>query len=126
MIEDASEFRFVADGSLFPNLPGRCHSRHGDTLTLDQIQEAITDPVPAGTGPRPAGPSTRWALAWAGSDPRKSVLNQLQQIHDIKNLFVVDGAGFTSTACQNPTPTIIALCVRSRDYLIGELKMGNV
>jgi choline dehydrogenase-like flavoprotein len=64
-------------------------------------------------------------IARMGSDAKKSVLNQFQQTHDIKNLFVMDGAGFTSTACQNPTLTIMALCVRSCDYLMGELKKGN-
>jgi len=65
-------------------------------------------------------------VARMGDDPRKSVLNQFQQSHDVKNLFVMDGAGFTSTACQNPTLTIMALCVRSCDYLMGELKRGNI
>lgn len=65
-------------------------------------------------------------IARMGNDPRKSVLNQFQQTHDVKNLFVMDGAGFTSTACQNPTLTIMALCVRSCDYLMGEMKRGNI
>ena len=65
-------------------------------------------------------------IARMGNDPKKSVLNQFQQTHDIKNLFVCDGAGFTSTACQNPTLTIMALCVRSMDYLMEEMKKGNV
>ncbi len=65
-------------------------------------------------------------IARMGSNPQKSVLNQFQQTHDINNLFVMDGAGFTSTACQNPTLTIMALCVRSCDYLMSELKKGNV
>ena len=79
-----------------------------------------------------AQPSTPgWAIhevgiARMGNDPKKSVLNQFQQTHDIKNLFVCDGAGFTSTACQNPTLTIMTLCVRSMDYLMGEMKRGNV
>jgi choline dehydrogenase-like flavoprotein len=64
-------------------------------------------------------------IARMGSNPKKSVLNQFQQTHDINNLFVMDGAGFTSTACQNPTLTIMALCVRSCDYLMSELKKGN-
>jgi choline dehydrogenase-like flavoprotein len=72
-----------------------------------------------------------WAIhevgvARMGNDPRKSVLNQFQQTHDIKNLFVMDGAGFTSTACQNPTLTIMALCIRSCDYLMDEMKRGNI
>ncbi|HVA00459.1 MAG TPA: GMC family oxidoreductase [Terriglobia bacterium] len=77
-------------------------------------------------------PSTPgWAIhevgiARMGDDPKGSVLNQFQQSHDIKNLFVMDGAGFTSTACQNPTLTIMALCVRSCDHLMGEMKRGNI
>jgi len=61
-----------------------------------------------------------------GNEPKKSVLNPFQQSHDVKNLYVMDGAGFTSTACQNPTLTIMALCVRSCDYLLSEMKKGNV
>jgi choline dehydrogenase-like flavoprotein len=69
----------------------------------------------------------RWALheagiARMGADAKKSVLNQFQQTHDVKNLFVMDASGFTSNPCQNPTLTIMALCVRSCDYLMGELK----
>ncbi len=81
------------------------------------------------TSARPSAPG--WAIhevgiARMGHDPKKSVLNQFQQAHDVKNLFVMDGAGFTSTACQNPTLTIMALCVRSCDYLMSEMKKGNV
>ena len=38
----------------------------------------------------------------------------------------MDGAGFTSTACQNPTLTIMALRVRSCDYLLTEMRQGNI
>jgi len=75
-----------------------------------------------------ANPSApRWALheagmARMGTDAKKSVLNQFQQSHDIKNLFVMDASGFTSNPCQNPTLTIMSLAVRSCDYLLSELK----
>jgi len=65
-------------------------------------------------------------VARMGTDPKKSVLNAFQQAHDVKNLFVMDGSGFSSSACQNPTLTIMALTVRSTDYLLGELKRGNL
>jgi choline dehydrogenase-like flavoprotein len=65
-------------------------------------------------------------VARMGNDPKTSVLNQFQQTHDIKNLFVMDGSGFPSSACQNPTLTIMALCVRSCDYLMGEMKKGDI
>jgi choline dehydrogenase-like flavoprotein len=65
-------------------------------------------------------------IARMGHNPRTSVLNQFQQTHDVHNLFVMDGAGFTSSACQNPTLTIMALAVRSTDYLLAEMKRGNI
>jgi len=61
-----------------------------------------------------------------GSDPKTSVLNQFQQSHDVKNLFVVDGSSHVSAANQNPTWTIMALCWRSCDYLAEEFKKGNL
>jgi choline dehydrogenase-like flavoprotein len=65
-------------------------------------------------------------VARMGKDKRTSVLNQFQQTHDVDNLFVIDAAGFTSGGCQNPTLTIMALVVRSCDYLMGELKKGSL
>jgi choline dehydrogenase-like flavoprotein len=61
-----------------------------------------------------------------GSDAKSSVLNQFQQSHDVKNLFVVDGSAFVSASCHNPTWTIMALCWRSCDFLADELRKGNL
>ncbi len=61
-----------------------------------------------------------------GSNPKTSVLNQFQQTHDVRNLFVMDGSCFNSPGCQNPTLTIMALTVRSCDYLKSEMRKGNV
>jgi choline dehydrogenase-like flavoprotein len=61
-----------------------------------------------------------------GSDPKKSVLNQFQQTHDIKNLFVMDGACFNSPGCQNPTLTIMALTVRSCEYLTDAMRKNEI
>ena len=65
-------------------------------------------------------------LARMGADPKKSVVNQFQQSHDVKNLFVVDGSTHVSASCQNPTWTIMALAWRSCDYLAERLKKGEV
>jgi choline dehydrogenase-like flavoprotein len=54
------------------------------------------------------------------------VLNQFQQSHDVKNLFVVDGSSHVSASCQNPTWTIMALAWRSCEYLASELGKGNL
>jgi choline dehydrogenase-like flavoprotein len=61
-----------------------------------------------------------------GSDPKNSVLNQFQQSHDVKNLFVVDGSSHVNASCQNPTWTIMALAWRSCDYLASEFGKGNL
>jgi len=61
-----------------------------------------------------------------GADPKTSVLNQFQQSHDVKNLFVVDGSSHVSASCQNPTWTIMALAWRSCDYLASEFGKGNL
>ncbi len=61
-----------------------------------------------------------------GTDAKKSVVNQFQQSHDVKNLFVVDGSTHVSASCQNPTWTIMALCWRSCDYLADGLRKGVI
>ncbi len=65
-------------------------------------------------------------VARMGKDPKTSVLSQYQQAWDVDNLFVMDAAGFTSGACQNPTLTIMALTVRSTDYLMEEMRKGSL
>ena len=61
-----------------------------------------------------------------GNDPKKSVLNKFSQSHDHKNLFVVDGAQFTSAGWQNPTMTILSLSMRASEYLAGEMLRQNI
>jgi choline dehydrogenase-like flavoprotein len=61
-----------------------------------------------------------------GDNPKTSVLNKWSQSHDIKNLFVVDGASFVSSGWQNPTMTIVALAMRASEYLAEQIRLGNV
>jgi choline dehydrogenase-like flavoprotein len=61
-----------------------------------------------------------------GNDPKRSVLNKWCQSHDHKNLFVVDGASFTSSGWQNPTMTILSLSMRASEYLASEMSKLNV
>jgi choline dehydrogenase-like flavoprotein len=61
-----------------------------------------------------------------GTDPKQSVLNEFGQAWEVKNLFVTDGATFVSNADKNPTLSILALAWRSCDYLVDELKKGNI
>ncbi len=61
-----------------------------------------------------------------GNDPKTSVLNRWEQAHEVRNLFVMDGSAYPSSACQNPTLTIMALASRACDYLVDEMKRGAV
>lgn len=115
----------------------RIHARHGANelaMAKDIVESGMEILAAAGarnvtTQPTPASPGAaihEVGVARMGENPRTSVLNAFQQTHDIPNLFVMDGSGFPSSACQNPTLTIMALCVRSCDYLVGEMKRGNL
>ena len=61
-----------------------------------------------------------------GRDPKTSVLNEWNQVWDAKNVFVTDGACMTSSACQNPSLTYMALTARAADYAVSELKKQNI
>lgn len=61
-----------------------------------------------------------------GRDPKTSVLNAYNQIHTVPNVFVTDGACMTSSACQNPSLTYMALTARAADYAVSQLKKGNL
>lgn len=57
-----------------------------------------------------------------GKDPKKSVLNAYNQIHDVKNVFVTDGAAFVTQGCYEPTLTIMAISARAADHIIQASK----
>lgn len=57
-----------------------------------------------------------------GKDPRHSLLNEWNQLHSCKNVFVTDGACMTSTSTQNPSLTYMALTARAVDYAVKQLK----
>lgn len=61
-----------------------------------------------------------------GNDPKRSALNKWSQAHDCKNLFNVDGGQFVSQADKNITWTILALSMRTSEYIIDEMKKNNL
>jgi choline dehydrogenase-like flavoprotein len=61
-----------------------------------------------------------------GKDPKTSVLNKWNQVHEAPNVFVTDGAAMTSSACQNPSLTYMALTARAVNHAVEELKKGNL
>ncbi len=57
-----------------------------------------------------------------GRDPQTSLLNEWNQLHACKNVFVTDGACMTSTGTQNPSLTYMALTARAANRAVEELK----
>jgi choline dehydrogenase-like flavoprotein len=56
-----------------------------------------------------------------GKDPKTSVLNKFNQVHDCKNVFVTDGAAMTSSSCVNPSLTYMALTARAAHFAVDQL-----
>jgi len=61
-----------------------------------------------------------------GNDPKTSVLNKHNQVWDAQNVYVTDGSCMTSSACQNPSLTYMALTARAVDHAVQEMKKLNV
>lgn len=61
-----------------------------------------------------------------GRDKKTSILNKFNQIHEVKNVFVTDGAAMVSASCVNPSLTYMALTARAADYAVKELKKKNL
>ena len=61
-----------------------------------------------------------------GRDSKTSVLNKHNQIHEVPNVFVTDGAAMTSSGNVNPSLTYMALTARAVDFAIKELKKMNL
>ncbi len=90
-------------------------------LGLENITEIRPDDVePTEMGDR----IHEMGTARMGRDPRTSVLNGWNQSHDVPNLFITDGACMTSSACQNPSLTYMALSARAADRAATLFKEG--
>lgn len=61
-----------------------------------------------------------------GDDPKTSVTNSMSQLHDAQNVFVVDAGPFTSQADKNCTWTILALSMRTSEFIVEEFKKKNL
>ena len=61
-----------------------------------------------------------------GRDPKTSVLNKWNQMHDVQNVFITDGSCMTSSATQNPSITYMALTARAVDYAHKQVDEGKL
>jgi len=74
----------------------------------------------------PGNANHEMGTARMGRDPKTSVLNAFNQMHEVKNVFITDGSAMTSSACVNPSLTYMALTARACDYAVKELKRLNL
>lgn len=103
----------------------------------DTFEEILSNmgAIPMGNKP---GPDNNYGLATPGriihevgttrmgNDPGTSVVNKFGQVHECKNLFVVDGGTFVSQPDKNPTWTIMALSWRTSDYIAEQMQKMNI
>jgi choline dehydrogenase-like flavoprotein len=61
-----------------------------------------------------------------GKSPKTSVLNKFNQVWGCENVFVTDGSCMTSSACQNPSLTYMAITARAADHAVKQLKRQNL
>ncbi len=73
----------------------------------------------------PGGATHEVGAARMGNDPRTSVLNKWNQAHEVRNLFVTDGAAFVTIGCVNPTLTMMALAHRAAHRLVDAARRGE-
>ena len=60
-----------------------------------------------------------------GRDPKTSVLGKYNQVHTVPNVYVTDGACMTSSGCQNPSLTYMAITARAANYAAEKLLREN-
>lgn len=73
----------------------------------------------------PGNANHEMGTARMGHDPRTSVLNRYNQMHEVPNVFISDGACMTSGSCVNPSITYMAITARACDYAVQQLKKFN-
>lgn len=70
----------------------------------------------------PGNANHEMGIARMGRDPKTSVLNSFNQMHEVPNVFITDGSCMTSGSCVNPSLTYMALTARACDYAVKEMK----
>jgi choline dehydrogenase-like flavoprotein len=74
----------------------------------------------------PGNANHEMGTARMGKDPKTSVLNAYNQMHEVSNVFITDGSCMASSSCVNPSLTYMALTARACDYAVREMKKQNL
>jgi choline dehydrogenase-like flavoprotein len=96
------------------------------TSAAEMLEESGFKNVQTYDGPNNMGLGIHeMGTARMGKDPKTSVLNKWNQLHEVSNVYVTDGAAMTSSACQNPSLTYMALTARAVNHAVEEMRKGN-
>jgi choline dehydrogenase-like flavoprotein len=97
---------------------------------IEKLGGTVLTPMPTeeeGFGIQPGGEIIHEAgTTRMGDEPRTSVLNKWCQAHDAKNVFVTDAGPFVTNSHKNATWTILALAMRTGEYIAEERGKGNL
>ena len=94
---------------------------------LELLEAAgFKNPAVSGSISFPGNANHEMGIARMGFDPKTSVLNAFNQMHEVPNVFITDGSCMTSGSCLNPSLTYMALTARACDHAVKELKKMNV
>ncbi|MFO7258517.1 MAG: GMC family oxidoreductase [Bacteroidota bacterium] len=74
----------------------------------------------------PGNANHEMGTARMGKDPKTSVLNAFNQMHEVPNVFITDGSFMTSSSCVNPSLTYMAMTARACHYAASEMKKLNI
>jgi choline dehydrogenase-like flavoprotein len=116
----------------------RIHASYGENekAMAKAMRQDVLEILDAVKLESPSAPSEELSLfgknihecgtARMGNDPRKSVLDRFNRIHEVKNVFVTDGAAFVTQGCYEPTLTIMAISARAADHIAEEYRKGSL
>jgi len=118
-----------------PQLEMDCEYRENEANMMEDILNdgaemleaaGLTDITTTDSQSAPGSGIHEMGTARMGLDPKTSILNGWNQMHSVPNVFVTDGACMTSSACQNPSITYMALTARAANYAAEELNKRNI
>ena len=96
--------------------------RAKELLEVAGATKIVTNTVRRDSVGRGAAPGHYMGTARMGTDPSRSVVDKYGRAHDVKNLFVICGAVFTTSGIGGPTSTIQANALRIADYVMNNLR----
>ncbi len=118
-----------------PTLDIDCEFKENEMAMRKDMQQSAMEMLEAAGGknvtgyddmPPPGHCIHEMGTARMGHDPKTSVVNKWNQMHEAQNVFITDGSFMSSSACQNPSLTYMAFTARACDHALKELNKQNL